>query len=421
MPSPARPRPPRASRFRQRVPKSEPESIAAVESGRDGGGRDGDGGCRGRRAGNAGARRERRADGAGGGYREAGAGRRTRQHEDEAAGRSRRGRLTLLLALLAGAGLGIWGAPKLAPLLPRGWRRWPGGSPAGQRDRRRRSPAAGAGRRRARRRGGAARGPRRARTTSTRGSAAAVDAAEAPVGGEIAAVKESVGQLGGGTTAADRPARIVARGPDAELAALKQQLSGTAAAPAASSPRRRSQKIDVYRAELDGLRAEVGEAAGQGRRARPAGSTRWRPAPTGRSRRRRPRSTRSRPRRTPRCSAAATQSDLALIRAAIASGQPFAAPLSASARPGVTVPPGLDGRGGERGRDDGRAARPASPTRRTRRSGPASSPSAGEGVLARSRAFLEAQMASRSLTPQAGARHRTRCCRGWRTGCGRTT
>ena len=42
------------------------------------------------------------------------------EHEEEA-GRSFAARaLTLLLVLLAGAALGIWGAPKLAPLLPSG-------------------------------------------------------------------------------------------------------------------------------------------------------------------------------------------------------------------------------------------------------------------------------------------------------------
>ena len=41
-------------------------------------------------------------------------------------------------------------------------------------------------------------------------------------------------------------------------------------------------------------------------------------------------------------------------------------------------------------------------------------------MVARSRAFLEAQVASRSLTPQAGVGP-TRCCRAWRTGCAATT
>ena len=46
--------------------------------------------------------------------------------------------------------------------------------------------------------------------------------------------------------------------------------------------------------------------------------------------------------------------------------------------------------------------------------------SAGDGVVARSRAFLKAQVASRSLTPQPGMAP-TRSCRAWRTGCAATT
>ena len=93
---------------------------------------------------------------------------------------------------------------------------------------------------------------------------------------------------------------------------------------------------------------------------------------------------------------------MALIRAAMEGGQPFAGRSKAArpAAPGVTVPDGLSAAAAS-GVADARAAARRLPRRRARcdpRQRPAG---AGDGVLARTRAFLEAQVASRSLTPQA--------------------
>ncbi len=101
-------------------------------------------------------------------------------------------------------------------------------------------------------------------------------------------------------------------------------------------------------------------------------------------------------------SAAATQSDVALIRAAIASGQPFAAPLKQLAgRPGVAVAPDLEAAapGGVATMAELRDSFSDAAHAAIRASIVAG---AGEGFFARSRAFLQAEVASRSLTPQQG-------------------
>ena len=100
--------------------------------------------------------------------------------------------------------------------------------------------------------------------------------------------------------------------------------------------------------------------------------------------------------------AAEVQSDVALVRAAIAGGQPFADPLKQLAsRPDLTVPDGLAA-----------AAPTGVATMAALRDGFADAAhaaiqasilaAAGDGVMARTRAFVEAQVASRSLTPQSG-------------------
>jgi hypothetical protein len=104
----------------------------------------------------------------------------------------------------------------------------------------------------------------------------------------------------------------------------------------------------------------------------------------------------------PKVGAATVEADLAQVRAALAAGLPFDAaterlagqssvsipePLLAVAEGGVTPLPALR----DNFPDAAHAAIQASIMA-----------SAGDGVFARSRAFLEAQVASRSLTPQDG-------------------
>ena len=322
-------------------------------------------------------------------------------HEEEP-GRSFAARaLTLLLVLLAGAALGIWGAPRLAPLLPSGmapvadWLE-PGGRQAEDRvaalqasvdDRIGGLEAQVADLPKA--------GALDAQVKS------AVDAGTAALAGDVDALKQRVDGLGGADTA-QQLARLQSsvEGQAAELETLKQQLSGSEAASGQLSSDA-AQKIDVYRAELDGLRAEVGGlqekvsglssridevAANADRQIEAAQKTVDEVQSKAES----------------QLSNATTRNDVALIRSAIAGGQPFADPLKElEGQPDLPVAPELK-----------TAAPSGVATLAELRDSYADAAhdaieasilaGAGPGVLARTQAFLEAQVASRSLTPQQG-------------------
>ena len=344
-------------------------------------------------------------------------------HEEEA-GRSFAGRaLTLLLLLLAGAALGIWGAPKLAPLLPSGlapvadWL-----TPGAQRGRGARSPTLrGAARRGARRGRGAPRRPRRQAATSTRGSQRRSTPRETRLAGEIAALQQTRRAARTAPTRRQRLARLESalEGQAAELAALKEQLSGAAAASGQLSEEavaedrrlsRRARRACAPRwARCRTRSAGLGRAGRRGR-----GRT-----PTARSRRRRRRSARSRPRPTPPLGAAETDADLALIRAAIAE-RPAVRGAAGGARRRSRASrcrEGLTRGGAERRARRWRSCATASPTPRTRRSAPASWPAPATGCSP-AVARLPRGAGRQPVADAAGRAWRpTRCCRAWRTGC----
>jgi hypothetical protein len=324
------------------------------------------------------------------------------EHEEEAGGSLASKVLAALVLLLLGAGLALWGAPKLAPRLPSGMSGVAGWLTPGARDAEARIAEleAGLGQRidglEARLTGLASPEDVDARI------AAAVDTAAGRLNGEIATVKESLAEVGTG----DLPQQVARLqsaldGQSAELATLKEQLSGTEAARGQASEEALG-RIDVYRAELDGLRAEVGtlqdRVAGLSTRLDQAVQAAERQIETARSRVAAVQSEAD-----TRLSAAEAEASLALIRAALESGAPFETPLAAlQGRAGVAIPPGLAAAAPAgvatmaRLRDDFADAAHAA-IRSSMMAG------AGEGVLARTRAFLGAQMASRSLTPQQGA------------------
>ncbi|HET9067334.1 MAG TPA: hypothetical protein VFN28_01730, partial [Amaricoccus sp.] len=166
--------------------------------------------------------------------------------------------LTALVLVLVGVALGIWAAPKIAPVLPSGMKPvadWltPGASSAeaeiaalraeldqglsGVESRFAALPAPEAADQRI---------------------AAAVGSAKGELSGEIAALKRTVGQIDP-TAARQQLDRLDAavKGQEAELAALKEQLAGATAA----SGQRSDEAVDnlnVYSAEVEGLRAEMG-------------------------------------------------------------------------------------------------------------------------------------------------------------------
>ena len=321
-------------------------------------------------------------------------------HEEEGMSLAAR-LLSVLLLLLAGAAIGVWGAPRLAPLLPSGMQPVADWLAPGQKAAEselaeiRARVDEGLG-------GVESRFADFARTSEidTR-IGAAVASAETRLKAEVTALQDRV-NADDGAEARQRLARAEStlQGQAAELAALKEQLSGAAAATGQMNEDAVA-KIDVYRGEVDGLRAEMGtlqdkvaalavridEVAAQADRQIETAQTRVGEIETQAS---------------TALTQAETGAELALIRAAIASGQPYQESIDKLAgRLGAPVPEGLAAAasGGVETMAQLRDSYPDAAHAAIRASILAG---AGEGVWARSRAYLAAQVASRSLTPQAG-------------------
>jgi hypothetical protein len=307
--------------------------------------------------------------------------------------------LAFLVVLLAGAGLGVWAAPRIAPLLPAGMApvaAWltPGASELEAR------VAALEGRLETELGAVGSRLAAMPDASVLEGRARdLVGAAQDELGGRIEALRQELGAAATGD-AGERLGRLetALEGATAELAALKGQIESGAAGLSEDA----AQSIDTYRAELDGLRAEVGELAGSvsglGARldeARAAADARATAAEA--------KAAEVQQAAVVERDLSAARADLAAIAAALASGAPFQEPLDRLAETaGVTVPPGLSAAA---------ATGVATPAALRAEFADAAhgairasiQAGAGEGLIARSRAFLEAQVASRSLTPQDGA------------------
>jgi hypothetical protein len=327
------------------------------------------------------------------------------EHHEEEAGPSFAARaLTFLLVLLAGAGLAIWGAPRLAPHLPAGLAPVAAWLTPGAREAEARIAAlearldAGLAGFESRFGGVASSGDVDARI------AAAVAATEQRLGGEINALKEAVAQVdGAGARQSIARLQSALDGQAAELATLKEQFTAAAAGAAAGTLSQEAvEQIDVYRAELDGLRAEMGTLSDQvqtlGARIDEVAAQADRQIETAQSR-----VAEIQASADTALGRAEIDGDLALVRAAIAGGQPFAEPLDRiAAHPGVTVPEGLAA-AAPTGVATLAALRDSYPDAAHAAIRASVMASAGEGILARTRAFIGAQVASRSLTPRAGA------------------
>lgn len=306
--------------------------------------------------------------------------------------------LGILLLLLAGAALGIWGAPKLAPRLPAGMKPvadWlaPGSSATEDEIATLRADVEGriadldA-------RVGALPSPADIDTRI----GAQVSPLASQLAGDVTALKASIGQIDG----ADTRARLdklesALQGQAAELGTLKEQLAGAAGAASAAT----AEKIDVYRAELDGVRATVGSLQDQ------VGALAARIDEVGKSAEARVAAAESKATETAAqaataLSAAEANAQVALIRAAVASGAPYAEPLGLLQSRGVAVPAGLEA-GAASGVESLAALRDSFPDAAHEAIKASIMASAGNGVVARARAYVRAQVASRSLTPQVGA------------------
>lgn len=316
-------------------------------------------------------------------------------HDDEGGWSFAAKALAVLVLLIAGGVLALWGGPRLAPHLPSGLSgvaAWltPG---AGDAEARVAELEARLGSRidgLETQLGGLA---------APDDIAAAVNEAVTRLDGEIAAVKQAIAE-DGGAGAAEQVARLQSAldGQAAELAALKDQLG---AAPASAASDEVASRIDVYEAGLAGLRAEVGtlqeNVAGLATRVDGAVLNARAEIDAARTRVEEIESEAD-----TRLSAAQADADRAMIASALASGTPFEpAVQSLGDQAGTTVPQALVD-----------AAATGVPTMtQLRDEFPEAAHAAirasimagaGEGVLARTRAFFEAQVASRSLSPREG-------------------
>lgn len=302
--------------------------------------------------------------------------------------------LSALLFLLIGGGLALWLGPKVAPSMPAPVARWlaPGSDAADARIAALESRLE------------AEVGAVRAQVADVGGAeldgriGAAVDAAGGKIEGELAELRRQVGEVDGATTRQrlDR-ADAAIQGQIAELQGLKEQITGGVAAAGGAV----SAGIDVYRSEIDGLRAEMGSltdrVAGLGARVDEVGAEARRQIETAQAK-----VDTIQAEATTAISAAALKADFSEVQAAMAAGLPFAEPLGRlAADPGLQIPEGLNA-----------AAASGIESLAELRDGFADTAheairasilaSSGDGVIERSRAFLQAQVATRSLSPQEG-------------------
>lgn len=319
------------------------------------------------------------------------------EHEEEGWSAATKA-LAFLLVLLGGAGLGIWAAPQVAPLLPAGMSgvaAWltPGASEADARvaalEARIDAELAALDAKVAALPG---------QDAISGGVKAAADSLRGELSGQIAALRQQIASADGGAIG-DRVGQLESAlaGTNSQLTDLKGQIEAGAASLGADA----QQGLDTYRAELEGMKAEVGRLAGSvsglGTRFDAASTA----AETRASQAEQDAATAVDQAAAARSEAAARE-DLAAIRAALASGAPFSEPLDRLAKDaGVAVPDALAAAAATgvesipELRDQFGAAAHAA-IRASIQAG------AGDGFAARARAFVEAQMAGRSLTPKEG-------------------
>lgn len=306
--------------------------------------------------------------------------------------------LGALVLLIAGASLGIWAAPKIAPTLPAGmapvadWL----APVSGEIETRIAAVEAQVGEVGSRLDTVAAERPDVAAAVET-----AVGASAARLQGEIDGLRDAIGSSGGDAIS-QRLAQLESAldGQRGELSALTAQLSGVGA-PVSSLGTEAAARIDVYRAELDGLRAEFdrlsGEVGGLSGRLEEVSAKADQSITAAQAKVDEIEATAG-----ARADAAEISADVAGIRAALASGEPFADEAERLEASGaVTLPDGLTAAA-----PTGAPSLPELQQGFTREAHAAIRAailaSAGDGFLARTRAYFQAQVASRSLTPTPG-------------------
>ncbi len=322
-------------------------------------------------------------------------------HEDEAGPSFASRALTWLVLLLAGAGVGIWAAPKIAPALPSGMAPVAAWLSPGQAQSESRIAEI-----EARLETGLGEvSARVAELAPADDLSARIDAAVAEVrtslGAEVEDLRGRIGQIDD-TETRQRIASIesAVEAGAAELESLKTQLTGGAAATAGLSEDTVA-RIDTYQAEVEGLRASLASQSDRvgalAARIDEVASEADRQIETARAR-----VAEIETEAASQLSAAAAESETASLRAALASGAPFADALRAlSADPTIEVPESL-ATAADQGVSTLLQLKESFPDAAHAAIRASIMASAGEGLLGRSNAFLRAQVASRSLTPQEG-------------------
>ena len=310
------------------------------------------------------------------------------EDEDEGGASFAAWALGILLLLLAGAALGTYLAPKIAPELPAGMKPVADWLEPGKAD----AEAAIA----------ALRGQLEAVEAKAGAAAstadvdarigAAVSPVESRLADEIGSLRQSVAQIDP-TEARQRLDSLAAelKNQAAQLDTLKSGFT--------EAPGQVSGDVNVFKADMEGLRAEVASLRDQvsaqaTRLDEVAKSAEERVAAVEQA-------TTAQEQATTALDAAEASSQEALIRAAVASGAPYADAVTTLEAHGIEVPAELAA-----------AAASGIPTLASLRESFADAAhgaiqssvlaSAGDGVLARANAFVKAQVASRSLTPQPG-------------------
>lgn len=293
--------------------------------------------------------------------------------------------LGLLLVLLAGAVLGTWAAPKIAPALPEGMKPLAEWLEPGMADTDAEIAALKAALESVEAKVGS--------VPSAGDLDAKIGAAVSPVTDQIAALSQAV-STSDGSEARQQLETLAAelKNQAAQLEALKSDFTGATG--------EASGDVNVFKADMEGVRAEIASLRDQVS-AQAAQLEEVAKAAEARVTAAEQQVTETQEQATTALDAAEANSQAALVRAAVESGAPYADAVGVLEARGVTVPPALAA-----------AAQAGIPTLASLREGFATAAhdaikasilaSAGDGVVARANAFLQAQVASRSLTPQTG-------------------
>jgi hypothetical protein len=306
--------------------------------------------------------------------------------------------LAALLLLIAGAAIGIWGAPRLAPHLPSGMApvaEWLSPRDAGLENR----VAALAADTEAAVTELRAEVDHLAAEVAEPDDTAALDARlaelETRVDDRIAAMSDELAALDGAETR-DRLSRLEAavEGQQETLASLRDQFAQVEVGETAA-------QIDAYEAELAGLRGEIRDVAGQvgalSRRIDEVAADAQRQVEVARAR-----VEEVEAEAVASLTRAEIEADLAQIRSALAAGAPYEEPVERLAtRTEIGVPEGLAAPAAE-GVPTLASLRQAFPDAATSAIRAEVQAGADDDFLGRLRGFAEAQVATRSLEPRPG-------------------